>query len=81
MLGGLNCFLMVVVSDKGMLLKCLEYVVVVYIIIEEINKYKVKFDFLIYYVVVVENMFVGVIIFIVCVVIGMKKLKLFENIF
>ena len=79
-LGGLNCSLTVVVSDKGTPPKRSEHVAVVYITIEEINKHKVKFDLPIYHVAVAENTPVGATILTVRAVIGMKKPKLFENI-
>lgn len=53
-------------------------VVKVYIMIEEIKKYKVKFDLERYYVIIVENMFIGVMIFVVCVVLGVKCEKFEE---
>ncbi|XP_068695423.1 cadherin EGF LAG seven-pass G-type receptor 3-like isoform X1 [Montipora foliosa] len=79
-LGGLNCSLTVVVSDKGTPPKRSEHVAVVYITIEEINKHKVKFDLPIYHVAVAENTPVGATILTVRAVIGMKKPKRFEDI-
>lgn len=49
------------------------YIVKVFIIIEVIRKYKVIFDLKEYYVMIVENILVGLIIFIVCVVFGCVK--------
>ncbi|XP_044177360.1 cadherin EGF LAG seven-pass G-type receptor 3-like isoform X5 [Acropora millepora] len=79
-LGGLNCSLTLVVSDKGNPPKRSEHIAIVFITIEEINKHKVKFDLPIYHVAVAENTPVGATILTVRAVIGIKKPRLIENI-
>ena len=72
-LGGLNCSLTVVVSDKGKPPKRSAHIAKVFITIDEVNKQKVKFDLPIYHVAIAENTPVGATVLIVRAVIGLKK--------
>ena len=78
-LGGLNCSLTVVVSDKGTPPKRSEHIAKVFISVEAINKHKVKFDLPIYHVAVSENTPVGTSIHTVRAIIGIKKSQRMEG--
>ena len=75
-LGGLNCSLTVVVSDKGTPPKRSDHLAKVFISVEAINKHKVKFDLPIYHVAVAENTPVGTTILTVRAIIGFMKSRM-----
>jgi len=77
-LGGSNCTLTVVVSDKGTPPKRSKHIAKVFITIEEIKKHKVKFDLPVYHVAIAENTPVGATILTVRAVTGMKKTRIEE---
>ena len=75
-LGGSNCTLTVVVSDKGTPPKRSTDKAQVFIIITEIKKDKVKFDLPIYHVSIAENTPIGATILVVRAVTGVKTTRI-----
>lgn len=73
-LGGKNCSLTVIVSDKGTPPKRSKYIARVYIIIDAIKKHKVTFDLKEYHVTLAENTPVGSTILTVRAITGSTKL-------
>lgn len=78
-LGGLNCTLTVIVSDKGKPPKRSKHIAKVFVVIEEIKRHKVKFDLERYHVTIAENTPVGSTILTVRAVTGVKREKLEER--
>ncbi|XP_078344150.1 protocadherin Fat 4-like isoform X4 [Oculina patagonica] len=73
-LGGKNCSLTVIVSDKGMPPKRAKHIAKVFIIVDAIRKHKVTFDLKEYHVTLAENTPVGSTILTVRAVTGSTKL-------
>ena len=75
-LGGLNCTLTIVVSDKGTPPKRADHIAKVFITIEGMQRHKVKFDLPMYHVSIMENTAIDFVILTVRAVTGVNRKRL-----